>query len=232
MPYTDRLPFRSCLIRLLFIVPFSGLSLSAMPAAADEKLSPEIRKVIDEPRFQHAHWGILVALRSTGEVLYERDADKLFAPASTTKLYSVAAALDALGADYRFETPIYRRGTVGSEGVLTGDLILVASGDLTMGGREATSDKIEFTKADHTYANPSGNAILTRGDPLSGLNRLAQQVAATGIRQIHGQIIVDARLCARECHGKRAFATHADHDQRQPHRLHGHSYGKGAAGQS
>ena len=62
-----------------------------------------------------------------------------------------------------------------------------------MGGREATSDKIEFTKADHTYANPSGNAILTRGDPLSGLNRLAQQVAATGIRQIHGQIIVDAR---------------------------------------
>ena len=41
-------------------------------------------------------------------------------PASTTKLYSVAAALDALGKDYCFETPVYRRGTVDAEGSLGG----------------------------------------------------------------------------------------------------------------
>ena len=122
-----------------------------------------------------------------------RDADKLFAPASTTKLYSVATALDALGADYRFETPVYRRGTVKAEGVLEGDLILMAVGDLTMGGRSAKPDKIEYTKADHTYANPSGKAVLTAGDPLAGLDLLAQQVAAAGIRHIRGQVIIDAR---------------------------------------
>jgi serine-type D-Ala-D-Ala carboxypeptidase/endopeptidase (penicillin-binding protein 4) len=192
MPHAAKVRFTFNLLGQL-IVCCAGQSSLATLAAADERLSPEIRQVIDDPQFKHAHWGILVADRSTGEVLAEREADKVFAPASTTKLYSVATALDALGADYRFETPVYRRGTVKSEGILDGDLILVAVGDLSMGGRSAKADKIEFTKADHTYANPSGNAVLTAGDPLAGLNLLAQQVAAAGIRQIRGQVIIDAR---------------------------------------
>ncbi len=170
--------------------------LCSAPAAADEKLAPQIREVIDHARFKHAHWGILVADRATGEVLYQREADKLFPPASTTKLYSVAAALDALGSDFCFETPVFRRGAVNAAGVLEGDLILVAVGDLTMGGRTTTTNEIEYTKADHTYANPSGNAVLTSGDPLAGLNALARQVAATGIRQVRGQIVIDARAFA------------------------------------
>jgi D-alanyl-D-alanine carboxypeptidase/D-alanyl-D-alanine-endopeptidase (penicillin-binding protein 4) len=167
-----------------------------LTAHADDKLSPPIRAVIDDARFKHAHWGILVADRSTGEVLDELNADKLFAPASTTKLYSVAAALDALGSDFRFETPVMRRGEVRAGGVLEGDLILVAVGDLTLGGRTTATGEIEYTKADHTYANPSGNAVLTSADPLAGLNALARQVAAAGIRQVHGQILIDARAFA------------------------------------
>jgi serine-type D-Ala-D-Ala carboxypeptidase/endopeptidase (penicillin-binding protein 4) len=182
--------------RRTLLVCCAFLALGAASAQAGEKLSPEILAVIDETRFAHAHWGILVADRSSGEVLYEFDADKLFPPASTTKLYSVAAALDALGSDFRFETPVFRRGTVGANGVLEGDLILVAGGDLTLGGRTTPTGEIEYTKADHTYANPSGNAVLTAGDPLAGLNVLAQQVARAGIRQVRGQIVVDARAFA------------------------------------
>ena len=44
-------------------------------------------------------------------------------------LVIIAAALAAFGADYKFETPVYRRGEV-VEGHLHGDLILVAKGDL------------------------------------------------------------------------------------------------------
>jgi serine-type D-Ala-D-Ala carboxypeptidase/endopeptidase (penicillin-binding protein 4) len=163
-------------------------------AQAGDKLSPQIRHVIDDARFQHAHWGMLVADRATGEVLEELEADKLFAPASTTKLYSVAATLDALGSGYRFETPVYRRGTVNAAGVLEGDLILVAVGDLTMGGRTTAANEIEYTNADHVYASPSGNTVLTSADPLAGLNVLARQVAAAGIHQVHGQVMIDARL--------------------------------------
>jgi D-alanyl-D-alanine carboxypeptidase/D-alanyl-D-alanine-endopeptidase (penicillin-binding protein 4) len=172
----------------------ASLLLWAPFAQAGDKLSPQIGNVIHDARFQHARWGILVADRATGEVLDELGADKLFAPASTTKLYSVAAALDALGSGYRFETPVYRRGAVNAAGVLEGDLILVAVGDLTMGGRTTAANEIEYTNADHVYASPAGNAVLTSADPLAGLNVLARQVAAAGIRQVHGQVMIDARL--------------------------------------
>ncbi|HUE15765.1 MAG TPA: D-alanyl-D-alanine carboxypeptidase/D-alanyl-D-alanine-endopeptidase [Planctomycetaceae bacterium] len=132
--------------------------------------------------------------RPAGEVVYECDADKLGPPASTAKLYSVAAALDALGNAYCFETPVYRRGVVSAKGVLEGDLMLVAVGDLTLGGRTTATNEIEFTRSDHTYANPLGVAVLTSGDPLAGLNSLARQVAGAGIRRVRGQIIIDARL--------------------------------------
>jgi D-alanyl-D-alanine carboxypeptidase/D-alanyl-D-alanine-endopeptidase (penicillin-binding protein 4) len=184
-----------CFVGQLFICCVAHVLYSA-PAAAGDKSSPQIREVIDHARFKHAHWGLLVADRATGEVLYELEADKLFPPASTTKLYSVAAALDALGSDFCFETSAFRRGTVNAAGVLDGDLILVAVGDLTMGGRTTAANEIEYTKADHTYANPSGNAVLTSGDPLAGLNALARQVAAAGIRQVRGQILIDARAFA------------------------------------
>jgi serine-type D-Ala-D-Ala carboxypeptidase/endopeptidase (penicillin-binding protein 4) len=200
MPRAARIRFAFCLMGQLVAI-CAGRTALVTQAAADEKLSPEIRKLLDDPQFKHAHWGILVADRSTGQVLYEHEADKLFAPASTTKLYSVAAALDSLGADYRFETPVCRRGTVNSQGILEGDLILVATGDLTMDGRTVKSDTvkagtIEYTKADHTYANPSGNAVLTSGDPLAGLDLLARQIAGAGIRQIRGQVLIDARAFA------------------------------------
>src|SRR5439155_6572251 len=110
---------------------------------------------------------------------------KLFTPASTTKLYSCAAALIALGPDYRFATPVYRRGEV-KEGRLRGDLILVASGDLTLGGRTNRDGHMAFKDHDHIYANGSSKAELTDTDPLAGLKELARQIKAAGIREITG----------------------------------------------
>ncbi len=185
----------ACFIAPLLVWTMSVLVTTAS-VPAGEKLSPQIREVIDGPRFRHARWGLLVADRRTGDVLYERDAEKFFPPASTTKLYSVSAGLDALGSNFCFETPVFRRGNVDAAGVLNGDLILVASGDLTLGGRTTKTNEIEYTKADHTYANPAGNAVLTAGDPLAGLNALAAQIATAGIRQIRGQVIIDARAFA------------------------------------
>lgn len=169
-------------------------------AAADagDRLESEIGAVIHAPEYKQAHWGILVVDLASGETVCELNADQLFAPASVTKLFSTAAALDALGADHRFETPLYRRGEVDGEGQLKGDLILVASGDLSLGGRTTADGKIAFTNSDHTYANGNDKGELTAPDPLAGLDALARQVAQAGIRRVRGEVLVDDRLFEKD----------------------------------
>lgn len=163
-------------------------------AQAADKLSPELQQLLNSPEYKQAHWGCLVVDLQSGESLYEFQADKLFAPASATKLFSVSAAWDKLGSDSRFATSIYRKGEVDSTGRLRGDLILVAAGDLTLGGRTTPDGNIAYTNHDHTYANDSNEGELTDTDPLTGLNELAQKVAAAGIQQVRGDVLVDARL--------------------------------------
>lgn len=164
------------------------------PSAIPTALRAELDPVLDAPEFKQSHWGVLVVDAATGDVLYERNADKLFAPASVTKLFSVAAAFDELGGDHKFETPLYVRGNVDPAGVLEGDIILVASGDPTFGGRTDEAGHIAFENVDHTYAGYSAKARLTKPDPLAGLNALAKQAYEKGLREVHGAVLVDDRL--------------------------------------
>ena len=166
----------------------------AVPLPAEDKLAKRIDEFLAQPHFKTTHFGWLFVDLKTGEVVLERSSEKLFVPASTTKLFSTAAALDALGADYRFHTPIYRRGNVNDAGQLDGDMILVASGDLTLGGRTTEKSEIAFQDSDHIYANWAPEARLTSQDPLAGINELAKHVAAAGIRQVKGDVLIDDRL--------------------------------------
>jgi D-alanyl-D-alanine carboxypeptidase/D-alanyl-D-alanine-endopeptidase (penicillin-binding protein 4) len=163
--------------------------------AAGGPIPAEITTIIEGPRYSLARWGIYVADRETGEAVYDLSGGERFLAASTTKLFPGAAALAAYGPDYRFETPVYRTGAVGADGTLAGDLIQVASGDLTMGGRTTPDGDIAYTPFDHIYANVFPTlAPLTAENPLAGLDDLAKQVAAAGIRRVDGDVVVDARL--------------------------------------
>ena len=68
--------------------------------------------------------------------------------------------------------------------MLHGNLVLVASGDLTMGGRTNPDGTIAFSGFDHNEADSLGNAVLTAPDPLAGYAELARQVAAAGIKRV------------------------------------------------
>lgn len=154
-------------------------------------------EVLERPEYTSSHWGFLFVDASTGETLYELDGEKLFAPASVTKLFSCAAALEELGENHVFETRVVRRGTVTAEGVLEGDLIVVAGGDLTLGGRTELSGRLAFCNVDHTYANWTECTEWTEPDPLGGLGRLGKQVRIAGIREIRGTVWVDDRMFER-----------------------------------
>jgi D-alanyl-D-alanine carboxypeptidase/D-alanyl-D-alanine-endopeptidase (penicillin-binding protein 4) len=167
----------------------------ATPLAADgSALPPEFAAVMGLPRYRDfTQWGIYVADQDTGEAIYDLRSVQRYVPGSTTKLFPAAATLVAYGPDFRFQTPVYRQGET-SDGVLDGDLILVASGDITMGGRDLPDNTLDHGNLDHTDANAvPGFAVLTAPDPLSGLDRLAEQVSAAGITQV-SDVIIDARL--------------------------------------
>ncbi|MDX1948085.1 MAG: D-alanyl-D-alanine carboxypeptidase/D-alanyl-D-alanine-endopeptidase [Pirellulaceae bacterium] len=188
-------PRRAVGFRWLVLTAISALVGGgiARPARADDPLAAKIEEFLSQPHLAQAQVGLLFVDMETGDAIVERNSQRLFAPASVTKLFSTAAALDALGAEHRFRTPVHYRGEL-KDGVLDGDLILVASGDLTLGGRTDERGEIAFTDSDHTYANWSGEATLTPQNPLAGLDDLARQVAAAGIKSIRGDVLIDDRL--------------------------------------
>ena len=72
--------------------------------------------------------------------------------------------------------------------------MLVASGDLTMGGRTAPNGTVSYTSIDHTYANSVPGATLTPENPLAGLDEIARQVRKSGIKRVEGDVVIDDRL--------------------------------------
>lgn len=180
--------------RLMFGIVCLATACAATSALADGKPLPaDLQAVIDKPLYKNATWGLLVVDLESGEVVYELEPERKFMTGSVRKLISVGLALDTLGADHKFITPLYRRGEI-VNGVLEGDLILVASGDLAMGGRTNSDGSLAIVNYDHNEANSLGNSQLTAPDPLAGYRSLAKEVAAAGINEIRGDVIVDDRL--------------------------------------
>jgi serine-type D-Ala-D-Ala carboxypeptidase/endopeptidase (penicillin-binding protein 4) len=120
--------------------------------------------LLGDPMFRSAHWGVLVVDPQRADTLYSRNAGKLFMPASNQKLLTGSTALVTLGPDHRFATRLLGTPSV-HDGVLAGDLVVVGSGDPTLGDS------------------------LTAGDPMAPLRELADSLATLGITSIAGRLV-------------------------------------------
>lgn len=148
---------------------------------------------MNQPAYSGGQWFISVRDIETGQQLISLNADALIEPGSVVKTYSMGAGWLHFGPHRRIVTPVKRQGKV-VDGKLIGDLTLVGEGDLTMGGRTKPDGKVDFTNFDHNDANELPGATLTPENPLAGLDQLAAQVRASGIRSVSGNVIVDDRL--------------------------------------
>lgn len=174
------------------VVVAGSAVISAAPSAVSGTAVPtDIRAVFNKPDYKNATWGLRVL--DGNKVLLDLNPQRAFYIGSVRKVFTVGELLNAVGGSHRYDTPIYRTGPV-SGGVLHGNLIVVASGDLTMGGRTLPDGGIAVSNWDHNEADGLGNAILTRPDPLAGYRRLAQQVRAAGIGRVAGNVAIDDRL--------------------------------------
>ena len=86
------------------------------------------------PGVQRAAWGIVVHSLDRNERVFEMNPRTLLVPASTAKLVSLASAADAVGWDYRYETVVRASAPI-IDGTIQGDLLVVGSGDPSIGGR-------------------------------------------------------------------------------------------------
>lgn len=75
---------------------------------------------------------VLIQDLATGEITVEHNADKALLPASVMKTVTIAALVEEEGIDKRYHTKVYCDGPV-RDGVLHGDLVIVAGGDPTLG---------------------------------------------------------------------------------------------------
>jgi len=98
------------------------------------ELRDQLDDLFNDANFNSAFWGVMVKSLRTGEVIYKRNADKLFIPASDMKLFTSSAALLLLGSDYQYETKLFLNGEI-QKGVLLGDVVIQGSGDPTISRR-------------------------------------------------------------------------------------------------
>ena len=101
--------------------PWAEAEISSLAANVDIALA-------SGKALRGAHVGVFAIDARDGRVLYERNQDDAFQPASTFKLLVGSAALDKLGPDFRFRTDVVANGDV-TNGVLQGELVLRGGGD-------------------------------------------------------------------------------------------------------
>lgn len=141
------------------------LEISSLPG--DVALAQKINDIIDKGEFANARWGTIVISMKDGRVVTARDAQRLFTPASTLKLITVAAALDKLGADFRWKTSVYSSSKI-SEGKLTGDLVLYGRGapDLSSERLTELAGTLKKTGLRQIEGDIVGDSSYFRGDGL------------------------------------------------------------------
>lgn len=116
--------------------------------------------------FSHYVFGA-AAVYDDGECIVGIDPDRMMNPASNMKVITTATALEALGADYRWETELFHSGEISDCGTLDGDLIIKGNGDPTLGA-DNSAEPIDET-----------------------FRKWKSIIDKAGIRKINGSIVAD-----------------------------------------
>ncbi len=131
---------RSCVLALCLLT-FDLLGCARAPVAVSpprldplRQLTQDIMAATSSPGVQRATWGIVVHSLDRNERVFDLNPRTLLVPASAVKLVSLATAVDAVGWNFRFETTVRATAPL-VDGTLQGDLLIVGSGDPSIGGR-------------------------------------------------------------------------------------------------
>lgn len=128
------------------------------------RLQRDIDSILAQPALERGYWGVVVRSLKTGDALDARNPAKLMMPASNLKIVTLAAAAARLGWDYTYETKLLGIGAI-DFGTLDGDLLVVGSGDPSLGTDDSAARRV--------------------------FDGWAERLKAQGVRTILGRIIGD-----------------------------------------
>lgn len=160
----------------LILAAASGVAIAAPPstsrgtaskptAARPATLRERLDQILLDGKPPKARFSGNVVELPSGRVIYDSNPDLPLMPASNMKLVVMAAALDTLGRDHRFETILALRGK---------DLVVIGGGDPTIGDE---------------------HLCRGRGEAITALfHRWAGRLKAAGVREIAGDLVVDDSL--------------------------------------
>jgi D-alanyl-D-alanine carboxypeptidase/D-alanyl-D-alanine-endopeptidase (penicillin-binding protein 4) len=167
--------FRASLVSVGLSIVAAGFAadapVPASPALPAPRSLEELRALLDahvtQPRFESALWGVKVVSLRSGATLYEHQPGRLMSPASNSKLYAGALALDHFGSEYRISTPILATAAPDAGGRVGGHLIVSGQGD------------------------PSWKAATRRGDFWAIFEPFVAVLRRAGVRHVTGDLIAD-----------------------------------------
>jgi serine-type D-Ala-D-Ala carboxypeptidase/endopeptidase (penicillin-binding protein 4) len=152
----------------------------------NKKLSRAIEQILSEPDVERGFWGIDVVSLDSGNRIFGLNENKLFTPASNTKLFTTAAVFGLIGPDYHFKTTVESLGTVDKYGRLNSDLVVVGRGDPNLSGRT-----LPYTV--HTER---------KTPPIQVLIDLADQLVQKGLKYVDGDVVADDSYYVFERYGE------------------------------
>ncbi|HSC59383.1 MAG TPA: D-alanyl-D-alanine carboxypeptidase/D-alanyl-D-alanine-endopeptidase [Gemmatimonadales bacterium] len=162
----------------------AGLFLIALALAAAlpvrlpaQSLQQRLERRLSATPWDRSLWGIAV-IDDKGKLRYGVNQDRLFIPASNTKLLVTSVASALLPPDWTVKTSVYAAGPV-TDGVVEGDLVLYGRGDPTLG------------RSKRCYSVDTTLAGVCDTDPYFELRQLVGGLRARGVTAVAGDLVGD-----------------------------------------
>ena len=156
--------FKLLLLQLFFTAP----CFAQFPVA---KLAQAYQNLVNDEQAKYAITSLCILDAQTGKIIFAKNENIGLATASTLKTITAATAFSILGKNFKYQTTLAYSGKITADGTLQGDIIIIGSGDPTLG-----SWRYEKTKE---------NVIL---------NEWVSAIKAVGIKKIEGAVIGDDSL--------------------------------------
>jgi D-alanyl-D-alanine carboxypeptidase/D-alanyl-D-alanine-endopeptidase (penicillin-binding protein 4) len=150
---------------LLAFVLLQGVTNAQSPA---QKLEHAYNNLKADSQARYATTALVVLDATTGKMVFGNNENLGMATASTLKTITSATAFALLGKDFQYQTTLAYSGTISTEGVLRGDLIIVGGGDPTL--------------ASWRYEQSKEGLVL---------NQWISAIKSLGIKKIEGRVIGD-----------------------------------------